>query len=122
MAIVRIDFTKRQPTGFAQAVASAVNMAMQNVLSVPAKENFVICQAHDEGMLLHDPENLTADRLTGIVFVQITLNQGRSPELKSAFFTALTHDICTATSVRPEDVYINLIEVARENWSFGSHC
>lgn len=122
MAIVRIDFTKGQSAGFAQAVASAVNMAMQNVLSVPAKENFVVCQAHDEGMLLHDPENVTAERLAGIVFVQITLNQGRSPELKSTFFATLTRDICAATSVRPEDVYINLIEVARENWSFGSRC
>lgn len=92
---------------------------MQQVLNVPAGENYVVCQAHDAGMLLHDPENVTAERLARIVFIQITLNQGRTPELKSRFFATLTDRICAATDLRPEDVFINLVEVARENWSFG---
>lgn len=119
MAIVRVDFTKGQPANFAQTVAMTVNSVMQKVLNVPTKENFVVCQAHDAEMLLHDPDNVTAERLGGIVFIQITLNQGRSPELKSAFFSTLNRAICEATTLRPEDVYINLIEVARENWAFG---
>lgn len=117
MAIVRIDFSSKHPDGFAQAVASVVDTAMQEMLGVPAKENFVICQAHDAGTFLH--ANLAAERLADIVFVQITLNQGRSPELKSRFFASVTDSICAATAVRPEDVFINLVEVARENWSFG---
>ena len=119
MAIVRIDFSKRQPPGFAQKIATAVNSAMQKVLNIPAKENFIVCQAHDVEMLLHDPDNVNAGHLAGIVFIQITLNQGRSPELKSAFFARLHQDIYEATTLRPEEVYINLVEVARENWAFG---
>lgn len=120
MAIVRIDFSRNQLAGFAQAIALAVNAVMQEILSVPAKENFIVCQGHDAGMLLHDPDNMTAEHVAGLVFIQITLNQGRTPELKSAFFAALTQAICGATALRPQDVYINLVEVARENWSFGS--
>lgn len=121
MAIVRIDFSKSQPAQFGPAVASVVNATMQQILSVPAKENYVVCQSHDDGMLFHDPENVTPERLAKIVFIQITLNTGRAEALKVQFFAMLTQRLSEATCIAPENVFINLLEVARENWSFGQN-
>lgn len=99
-----------------------VDRVMSEVLSVPARENFIVCQAHEEGMLLHDAENVSPDRLGRIVFIQITLNQGRTDELKERFFAELTSRISAETGELPQNVFINLVEVDRANWSFGRPC
>ncbi len=70
-------------------------------------------------MLLHDPENVSLDRLGKIVFIQITLNQGRTDELKEKFFAELTSRISAETGELPQNVFINLVEVTKTNWSFG---
>ena len=119
MALVRIDFSGQQAPGFAEKAAALVNRVMCDLLSVPEAENFVISQAHASGALLHDPLNCPSERRDQIVFIQITLNQGRSAELKARFFAALTEKLVAAVNAKPENVYINLVEVARENWSFG---
>ncbi|WP_168798517.1 tautomerase family protein [Herbaspirillum sp. ST 5-3] len=119
MAIVRIDFSTTRSSAFGKTVAGVVDRVMSEILSVPARENFIVCQAHEEGMLLHDPENVSLDRLGKIVFIQITLNQGRTDELKEKFFAELTSRISAETGELPQNVFINLVEVTKTNWSFG---
>ncbi|MGE5623038.1 MAG: tautomerase family protein [Bacillota bacterium] len=76
-------------------------------------------QAHDAGMLLHAPGQVSPERLERIVFIQITLNQGRSDELKEKFFSELTSRISAETGEHAQNIFINLVEVAKTNWSFG---
>jgi 4-oxalocrotonate tautomerase len=54
------------------------------------------------------------------IFIQITLNSGRSVELKKAFYKRIVDDVQTQLEMRPDDVVINLVEVAKEKWSFGN--
>ena len=119
MAIVRIDYCRPLDTSQRQDLASCINATMQTVLGVPPAENYVICQAHDPAAILHAPDQCPLERRAELVFVQITLNQGRSPELKEQFFRALNATLAESTPFRPENIFINLVEVARENWSFG---
>jgi phenylpyruvate tautomerase PptA (4-oxalocrotonate tautomerase family) len=51
---------------------------------------------------------------------QLTLNAGRSVEQKKAFCKAVTDALYARLGLRPEDVFINLIEVQKENWSLGA--
>ena len=55
-----------------------------------------------------------------VVLIQITLNQGRTVEQKKAFYKRVADDLHARLGLRREDVIINLAEVAKENWSFGS--
>ena len=119
MAIVRIDFSTTRTSAFGKTVATVVDCVMTEVLSVPARENFIVCQAHDAGMLLHDSENVSQDRLGKLVFVQITLNEGRTDELKEKFFSELTRRISAETGESSQNVFLNLVEGAKMNWSFG---
>jgi 5-carboxymethyl-2-hydroxymuconate isomerase len=55
------------------------------------------------------------------------MRKGRSPELRrkvgDAVHRALVETIAAnfaAIGLRREDAWINLVEVARENWSFGN--
>ncbi|HEV3018299.1 MAG TPA: tautomerase family protein, partial [Burkholderiaceae bacterium] len=75
---------------------------------------------HGPGDLVYPASYLGIEYSPGIVFIQITLNQGRSVELKKAFYRRIADDLHTKLGVRPQDVVINLVEVVKENWSFGN--
>ena len=120
MAIVRVDFSNNQPAEFSSAVSGVINSAMQEVLGVPPQENYIVCQAYPKAAILHAPGVCSPDRLERIVFVQITLNQGRSTELKAKFFSELNRKLVGTGYLQTENIFINLVEVARENWSFGN--
>jgi enoyl-CoA hydratase len=50
--------------------------------------------------------------------IQITWNEGRTVEQKEALYKAIAEGL-TKLGVRPEDVLIHLVEVRKENWSYG---
>lgn len=119
MAIVRVDYPRQKGGCHEATLASTINSTMEKVLGVPPRENYVICQAHQPSALFHAPDHCPPARLEQIVFIQITLNQGRTTELKATLFRELTQAIAASGNVQPEDAFINLVEVAHENWSFG---
>ena len=47
------------------------------------------------------------------------MNAGRSVDMKKALFKRIADDLHGQLDVRREDVIINLVEVVKENWSFG---
>jgi phenylpyruvate tautomerase PptA (4-oxalocrotonate tautomerase family) len=119
MPLVRIDIRKGQPQGFGRRVGAIVYQAMRDTMNVPKDDNFQVITEHDGDGLIYDPGYLGIARTDGVVIVQITLNQGRTLEVKKAFYQALAGRLHAELGVRKEDVFIGLVEVAKENWSFG---
>src|SRR6267143_1585562 len=76
MPLVRISFLKGKPRGFGKDVASVVYRTMVDTINVPPKDNFQVITEHEKGTLVYDPEYLDIPRTDGVVFVQITLNEG----------------------------------------------
>src|SRR2546425_8402848 len=70
--------------------------------------------------LVYDPDYLGVHRTDGVMLIQVTLNEGRTVERKQAFYRTLVERLHQELGVRQEDVLINLIEVKKENWSFGN--
>jgi phenylpyruvate tautomerase PptA (4-oxalocrotonate tautomerase family) len=93
---------------------------MTEVIGVPANDNFQIITEHDENGLVYDPGYLGIRRTDGIVMIQITLNEGRTAEAKQRFYRALVERLAGELGVSPGDVFISLVEVKKENWSFGN--
>lgn len=120
MPLVRIDIRKGRPAGFGAKVGDAVYRTMMATLNVPAKDNFQVVAEHDAAGLVYDPSYLDVPRTDGIVFVQITLNAGRSVEMKKAFYAALADRLHEEVGLRKEDLLVSLVEVTKENWSFGN--
>ena len=48
------------------------------------------------------------------------LNSGRTIEQKKNFYNAVANSLHERLGLRPEDVFINVVEVPKENWSFGN--
>ena len=120
MPLVRISLMKGKPEGFGKKVGEVVYQAMVDTINVPAKDNFQVITEHDKGGLVYDPSYLDIPRTDGMIFIQVTLNEGRTVELKKAFYKAVAERLRNALGVRMEDVLISLVEVKKENWSFGN--
>ncbi len=95
-------------------------IAPTGALSSHGGFRFHIITEHDKDSLVYDPGYLDIQRTDGIVIIQITLNEGRTLERKKAFYKLLAERLHEELGIRMEDVFISLVEVKKENWSFGN--
>lgn len=119
MPLARIDLRKGKDAVYRQQVGRAVYDAMISV-GVPLNDRFQIVSEHDADDFLFDPDYLGIHRTDDLVIIQITWNEGRSTEQKKQLYKAIADGLAKAPGIRKEDVFINLVEVKRENWSFGN--
>jgi 4-oxalocrotonate tautomerase len=120
MPLVRIELRKGQDAGFRQQVGQIVYEAMVSSINVPAHDHFQIISEHEPENLVFDPDYLGIHRSAGFVLIQIFLNEGRTLEQKKTLFKTIATGLSAALKIRPEDVMINLVEMKKENWSFGN--
>lgn len=120
MPLVQIHLRQGKSVEFRRQVGAIVYQTMMDTINVPLKDNFQIITEHDKDSLIYDPEYLNIQRTDGIILIQITLNEGRTLERKKAFFKLLAERLHGQLGVRMEDVFISLVEVKKENWSFGN--
>jgi phenylpyruvate tautomerase PptA (4-oxalocrotonate tautomerase family) len=118
MPLVRIDLRKGKDASYRQQVGRVVYEAMVSV-GVPTNDRFQIVAEHEADNFLFDPTYLGIDRTDDLVIIQITWNEGRTVEQKKALYKAIANGLAESPGLRPEDVFINLVEVRKENWSFG---
>ncbi len=120
MPLVRIDLFEGKPEKYRMQIGQIVYQAMLDVLNVPKNDRFQIITEHPKAGLQFDREYLGVHRSEDCIFLQITLNSGRTVEAKQRFYKAVADGLHEALKIRREDVFINLVEVSKENWSFGN--
>jgi phenylpyruvate tautomerase PptA (4-oxalocrotonate tautomerase family) len=119
MPLARIDLRKGKDAAYRQEIGRVVYEAMVGV-GVPEKDRFQIIAEHAADNFLFDPSYLGIERTDNLVIIQITWNEGRTLEQKKALYKAIADGLAKSPGVRPQDVFINIVEVKRENWSFGN--
>jgi 4-oxalocrotonate tautomerase len=102
-----------------ETIGEIVYNAMRDVIDVPKDDKFQIIAEHPVEDFNVSESYLGNHYSNDVVLIQITLNAGRSVEQKKAFYKRIVDDMNIQLNVRPQDVVINLVEVAKENWSFG---
>lgn len=121
MPLVRINLSKEASPEQVSAISEVIYEAMTAVAKVPAHDKFQIITRHAADELVYPAEGyLGVDYTPGIVFIQVTWNAGRSVETKKAFYKAVAEGVHRKAGVRLQDVWISLIDVQREDWSFGN--
>lgn len=119
MPLVRIDLRKGKDLTYRQEIGRVVYEAMVAVAGVPANARFQVVSEHDADNFLFDAGYLGVDRGDDLVIIQITWNEGRTVDQKKALYKAIVDGLAKAPGIRPEDVFINLVDVRKENWSVG---
>ena len=120
MPLVRISLREGKTEQYRKAVADGVHRAMVEGAAVPEQDRFQIITEHPPSGLIYDPTYLGIQRTNDIVMVQITLSTGRKLAQKRQLFKRMAEILAENPGLRPQDLMINLVEVAWENWSFGN--
>jgi phenylpyruvate tautomerase PptA (4-oxalocrotonate tautomerase family) len=120
MPLVRVDIKKHQDPTHAKRIGQLIYAAMHSAIGVPENDNFQILAEHDEHHFIFDPQYLGINRSDQLVVIQITLSEGRTVDQKKLLYKTIAESLNTELAVRLEDIFINLVEVKKENWSFGN--
>ena len=120
MPLVRIDLLEGKSPDYRARIGEVVYQAMVKTLNVPKDDRFQVITEHSKEGLIFGRDYLGVHRSDDCIFVQISLNRGRSVEMKQSFYKAVAEGLHEAIGLRKEDVVINLVEVGKEDWSFGN--
>lgn len=120
MPLVRIDLLEGKTAEFKSQLGELVYESMLETIGIPEEDKFVIVNDLKAEELIFSTNYLGVDRTDGIVIIQITMNEGRTTEVKKALYKTVADKLNSQLAIRKEDVFINLVEVNKENWSFGN--
>lgn len=99
MPLVRIDVSKGKPIDHRRAIGDVVYEAMRAVIAVPENDRFQIIVEHDGVDLICDPTFMGITRSQDCVLIQITLSEGRTSEMKQAFYGAIADGLPPASDI-----------------------
>jgi len=120
MPLVRIDLLEGKTAEFKSQLGELVYESMLETIGIPEEDKFVVVNDLKAEELIFSTNYLGVDRTEGIVIIQITMNEGRTTEVKKALYKTVADNLNNQLDIRKEDVFINLVEVNKENWSFGN--
>lgn len=120
MPLVRIDLARGKPVPYRKTLGDIVHRAMVETINVPKDDQFQIIAEHAPEELNVTPAYLGIRYSPDIVFIQISLNHGRTVEQKKALYRRIADGIHRELALDPQNIVICLVEVAKENWSFGN--
>lgn len=119
MPFVKIYLRRGKSPEYLRSVGDAVHDALVATANVPADDRFQVIQELDADLLIAHPTYGGVNRSDDLIIVEITLNAGRTVDVKKALYAGIAERLQRAIDVRPDDVMVSLVEVTKENWSFG---
>jgi hypothetical protein len=120
MPLTRVSLRRGKPAAYRKAILDGIYSAMRELFDVPEGDRFMLITEHDEADFSYDPSYLGITRSDDLVIIQITANNTRTLDKKKALYRRIVENLTKNPGLRGEDVLINLVEVVRENWSFGN--
>jgi 4-oxalocrotonate tautomerase len=120
MPLVRIDLRRGKSPAYKKAICDGIYRAMTEAFGVPKDDRFLIVGEHDAGNFVYPESYLGIAHTDDLAIIQITANDTRTTEQKQAFFACVAALLAENPGLRKEDVFINLVECKKENWSFGN--
>lgn len=119
MPLTRISLRKGKPAAYKKALMAEIYEAMRETFDVPDNDRFMVISEHDEDTFWFGEHYAGIERSNDLVLIQITASNTRPIEKKKALYARITERLGTSPGIRPHDVFVNIVEVQKENWSFG---
>ena len=119
MPLVHISLRAGKPDAYRQALFNSVYRALQDALSVPDDDQFMTITEHEPANFRYGRSYLGIARSDDLVYIQVTVFNTRTAAQKQALFRRAVELLGDSPGLRPEDVFINVLEAAKENWSLG---
>ncbi|MDE1182089.1 tautomerase family protein [Paraburkholderia sp.] len=120
MPFTRIALRAGKPAAYRRALTESVHRGLREIFSVPEDDIFMTITEHDADNFFYGKHFLGVNRSDDLVMIQITVSNTRSIDQKKALYQRIVDHLAESPGVRREDVFINLVDVMKENWSFGN--
>lgn len=119
MPLTHVSLRHGKSAAYRQAILDGVYLALRETFNVPDEDRFMTITEHDATNFSYSARYLGIARSDDLIIIQITVSNTRDVAQKQALYRRIVERLGDAPGVRPEDVFINLVEVKPENWSFG---
>ncbi len=119
MPLTRVSLRRGKPAAYRKAILEGLYQAMRETFDVPEGDRFMIVTEHDPDDFVYGADYLGIQRSDDLVIIQITVSNTRNVEQKQKLYRRIVERLTESPGLRPEDIFINLVEVLPENWSFG---
>jgi 4-oxalocrotonate tautomerase len=119
MPLIHISLRAGKPEAYRQAIFDSLYQAMRETFNVPEDNQFMTIREHETSNFRYGASYLGVARSDDLVLIQITANNTRTMDQKMALFRRIAELVCVSPGIRPEDVFVSLVEVSKENWSLG---
>jgi 4-oxalocrotonate tautomerase len=118
MPLIRVSLRRGKPAAYRQAILDGLYEAMRETLNVPEGDQFMTISERDAANFRYGAAFGIA-RSDDLVLIQITVFNTRTVEQKKALFRRIAELLGESPGIRPEDVFVNVLDAAKENWSVG---
>jgi 4-oxalocrotonate tautomerase len=120
MPLTHVSLRRGKPAAYRKAILDGLHQAMHETFNVPEDNGFMTISEHDEDNFRYSQSYLGIERSDDLVIMQLTVNHTRTLAQKKALYRRIVERLSDSPGLRPEDIFINLVEVAPENWSLGN--
>ena len=118
MPLAHISLRAGKSDAYRQAVFDGLYRALRETLDVPEGDQFMTITEHDAANFRYG-DAFGIARTDDLVYVEISVFDTRTAEQKKALFRRLAELLSENPGIRPQDVFVTLADVPKENWSVG---
>ena len=118
MPLLQVSMRAGKPAAYRQAIFDGLYRAMRDALNVPEDDQFMTITEHDAANFRYG-NAYGVVRSADVVYIQITVFSTRTAEQKKALFRRIAELLGESPGIRPEDVFVLVLDAAKENWSVG---
>lgn len=120
MPLTHVSMRKGKSAAYRKAILKSLHQAMHETFNVPEDNGFMTITEYDEDDFKYSKSYLGIERSDDLVIMQLTVNNTRTLDQKKALYRRIVERLSDSPGLRPEDIFINLVEVVPENWSLGN--
>ena len=118
MPLLHIALRAGKSVAYRQAIFDGLYRAMREALDVPDDDQFMTITEH-EAANFRTGTGYGVARSEDVVYIQITVFDTRTAEQKKALYRRIAELLGEKPGIRPEDVFVQVLTSAKENWSVG---
>ena len=118
MPLLHISLRTGKPAAYRRAIFDGLYRAMRETLNVPEDDQFMTITEHEPANF-RTGTGYGVARSQDVVYIQITVFDTRTPEQKKALYRRIAELLGENPGIRPEDVFVQVLNAPRENWSVG---
>jgi len=101
------------------AIGNALNNSLVEGLNIPPGDRFISISEHGDDELFIDPTFMNMKRSSQAMIITVLIGAHRPLSDKRALMATMTRLLEKDVGISPEDVFIALVPVPNENFSFG---